>query len=340
MDSFEDDNEDWFYNTISRYGHLLMYDLLSVPYIVTPLSKRIVLMATKSTEGRHSLVLTQVPRKLLMHSVEESGRCKHRDFSIFGGINLEEEVLEVRRSQTSDENPRFFCLLKGKPGLTCYSLDNNEQVESNSTFFENTNISTFGIDNQKIVFANGTSLIVSNLESQNFMHKVDDVPDVSKVVFKSEHILLSCNKYTGQVSLYDLRSGDYKQLSTHRSPDQSATYTFACESDLIVNANSVGAINCFDLRTMGLISKFQEEGFMRTPVVDIQKNKVIVCSGSGSIPLYSPNGKIFEHEGHIKNSVGDRVCTLFAAWHHDESDLIFSCADDGSLHAWEPLFDK
>lgn len=351
MTTLSSDDDDWFYDSISRYKHLYMYDL---QYPVTALdwiNTNYVCVATRG-RSRHEITELSLPDKLC--TLEDLALSKNRDFQVVTGgfsssqINAVKHMPDTRLICTSSVNNHGH--------LEIWKLGSQEtdliklETRLNNRKPKGACSSITELKKSHVIFgSHGDNLCYTDVMSQSILQDTTGFTCEGRLsCIRNLGELVVCGCFTsGQLLIWDTR--EKTPVLQETECDKSVQWTMdCCETDM-VQLSSGGDIQFRDYRKPKTCNMTLSNSIGFTSK-DLEYLKICLKKQNGSLQEYSVSGfdgnvylfssdstsPVFVHEGHVKNGSNDlsKVKVVTHSWHPTEN-VVLSAATDGSLHAWQ-----
>ncbi|XP_022345130.2 integrator complex assembly factor WDR73-like [Crassostrea virginica] len=355
MTSCEFDGDDWFYDSISRYKHLYMYDL---QYPVTAfdwINNNFVCVATRG-RPKHEITELSLPDKLC--TSEELALSKNRDFQVVTGGFSSSEIRVLKHIPET----RLICTssVKNQDSIDIWRLGahDTDLIETDGKIHSRKQKGTWSsiaaMDKNHVIFgSHGDNLCFADVITQNILLDTTELPftctsRISRISTLDNHTVCCCFT-NGNLLMWDTRekTPTVHEINFERS---NAHWTMdLCDTDL-VQLSSGGDVLFLDTRKLKNVTSTNNIGLTTKDTdclrvcLKLHKGNCLLYSVSGfdgNVYLYavtSPSAE-FVHEGHCKNCSVDldpsNLNVVTHSWHPMEN-VILSAASDGSLHAWQP----
>jgi len=356
----DEEDDDWFFKSITAYSHLLMYNLPLLPeeLVINKAGNQLALSGINPRAvDKTEISIYRLPSKLLCQTEQEQGLNNSRDFKILGGVLVDHPVsgLQFIRREPCNfytEQDDTGCeeelavSLRGCRNLEVWRLREEQDDLVPQYKIETALIPTsWQISGQKLVLTDGKRVELIDLKTRNqiFIIPLAGVQtDQVKVAILGDRIYLGGS--SGTLFCYDIESGNLihsTDFSQSISSGCTKTWSwdiaprFVAESALIaINQSGEFFSVSEDLKSLAALERLQSGGIM---VTNKSRNRFAVHSGQ-LIKVYDVKDDqiepVFLHEGHATSKSKDRRVSkcFFHPW---LEDTIISADVDRNLQIWQ-----
>uniref|UniRef100_A0A1B6GT96 WD repeat-containing protein 73 n=1 Tax=Cuerna arida TaxID=1464854 RepID=A0A1B6GT96_9HEMI len=361
--------EDWLYDSISRYKKINMFEL-EYPVDHLEATSYNSICVSCSNNRRHELLELSLPLKLTSHnkSSSEDVITNDTDLKIKCGTFTQAPVAHM---QTLSAGHKAVVSHVNTQGITVYafSSDNSDEIKVDFLIKCELKGPQLAVSGTELVLTtNNTSpWIVMDLSSGKVSARVlsDQLPSrceesVSPVYLESR-LMAFCHHSTGRVQLYDKRQQKLLDGIIGVNENNSSMWSFASEHEYSEQFTSVdhpiclgmvstnGTLNLYDSRNwttpcasknLGLSSPTVTKN--KSPVQlkfkPANKNWMSVSGFDTNVYIYHLTSQLdsaFVHNGHkyVEGFDPDTITTSHA-WFPSIDNLIISSADNGTIQSW------
>ncbi|XP_062615536.1 WD repeat-containing protein 73-like [Saccostrea cucullata] len=343
------EDDDWLFDSVTRYKHLHMYDL---QYPVTALEWIDTNGFCVATRGmyKHEVTELSLPDKLC--SAEDMALSKNRDFQVLTGGFSSTEIRDIKHILGT----RLICTsaVNAEGQLVIWNLGSHDtdliKVDRKlKNIKPRGSWSLIAVQNQDHVTfgSHGDNLCCTDIIAHSIVQGTSEFSNAGKItsIRKSDSHTVFCCLINGKLLKWDRREKLPVVLDT--SSEQSSNWTLDLKGNDVVQLSCMGRVHFLDVRkpdqkisssNIGLTSIDVENLRICLKKENDHLMQYSVSGFDGNVYLYSKESSspIFVHEGHVRNCSDDPlVVKVVTHLSHPIEDVILSAATDGSLHAWQ-----
>ncbi|XP_061171588.1 WD repeat-containing protein 73-like [Saccostrea echinata] len=345
--STEDD--DWLFDSVTRYKHLHMYDL---QYPVTALAwidTNGVCVATRGM-SKHEVTELSLPDKLC--TTEDMALSKNRDFQVLTGGFSSTEIRDIKHipgtrlicTSAVNVEGQLVVWKLGSRDTDLIKIDRKlKNVKPRGSW------SLIAVQEQDHVTfgSHGDNLCCTDIMTQSVVQDTSEFSNADKItsIRNMDSHTVYCCLINGQLLKWDRREKFPVVLDTNCV--QSARWTLDLSGNDVVQISCNGHVYFLDARKPDQVINSNNIGLTSSNVESLRiclkkKNdypmQYSISGFDGKVYLYSRDSSspVFVHEGHIRNCCDDpSVVRVVTHLSHSAENIILSAATDGSLHAWQ-----
>ncbi|XP_067009099.1 WD repeat-containing protein 73 [Anabrus simplex] len=362
-----DEDEDWFYESITRYNLLRMFDFENTPLHLQLSDAKSICVASRDSSGRNDILELSLPEKLTVPP-EQEGLVKSCDFKMkCGGYTksplFQMEVLfEKKQVLTSEKNEfgvAIYDLGSEKPGVVSWiGRTLCDLVSPRISYNKGSLVAMVSTDREDLVLMSTDD---SRIKESIKWTQGDGNGELIKPEFVSPNAVSLCGMKTGTTPVFDVRS-KHTSCCILLGQAEPCDKTWTVASSFLSSPHSDDTA---DLTKLALVSS------LGTVIIyDLRNIQEPVCKGNidhnmnGSNPPYllpicvkfcptktstvSVSGldenvyvcdvtfpelkTIFVHDGHCKHRTANSTLTVSHLWYED---VIISASENTSVHCWQ-----
>ncbi|XP_046409181.1 WD repeat-containing protein 73-like [Ischnura elegans] len=357
---FEDnDDDDWYYDSIVRFQQLQMFDFDSPVTHVDFSENDQICIAGKIRGDRQEVQELSLPEKN-SSSAFESHDLKMKTGGFSTKPIFQMKCLKNQRKMVLSENT-----LKG---VSVYQLgcEKSDDIKKLCEFASEITNPLLAVFDKRIVFGSSSNEIhVANAE----VNKVDLIvpsncpqereTEIADLCTWSDNFVGYCESQTGKVTLIDCRSLERKSFSSLPSKladSVNARFSLSVQENgnLIGVLSSGGHVSLFDLRgasdsplyKVEVCPDSSSEG-KELPLIlfsPLQDRFFSVSGVSVGVSVYrlgeSDAKSVFCYDGHSRIKSKTNVHVINHIWSPINENMLYSSANDGSFHCWQFIENK
>ncbi|XP_069673854.1 WD repeat-containing protein 73-like [Periplaneta americana] len=374
-DSDDEDEDEWFYDSIKRYKQLRMFDFENVIHQIELTDWKTICVAGKHKSGKYEILELSLPEKLTVAASHE-GLVKNCDLKMRSGGFTSAPVAQVRALWNQR---KILVSERDEAGVSVYNLGVNDTdlVTKAASLTCELIAPRIALNNQDLVLLaarNCKDIIAIDLNANKNVYKVSE-PEVLKgfePCFMSESLAAICERNNGTIVLHDIRAAKMcgSFLPGKRNKEDKTTGALWTTRSSYERNSAYGNVGNSDSK-LGLVSTFGnilicDLRNLSEPICDVDIGKIINPHPQGQefdlqLPLlnFSPDnsGEVslsgFDENVYIYNtSSSDKFKTIFVHDGHKRQsnsatschvtshawyreNIMISASENSSLHCWQ-----
>ncbi|XP_049800572.1 WD repeat-containing protein 73-like isoform X1 [Schistocerca nitens] len=363
--SEEEDDDDWFYDSIKRYSVLQMFKFETPKYRLFLSGEKRICVFGKDRRGNDEVMELMLPKSLT--ELPDQARLEKNDLKQISGGFTSAPLVDMR---VLYGKKKFVASQKALNGIVMYQM--GSEKSDYISILQTIKCSQFepfmAINNEDklaLVTTNRKGitwidLTVGKSVGTTGLSPCTGEESTVKAEFVSRNIIAVCSENEGSASLYDTRTGstDGHLTCDHKTAGGQwvLSSNYNCErgsesenQEYVGLLSNTGNITIFDIRN-NRAALCNDNVFnnrkIRTSVCNsqihlrfstISVNSISVSGFDDNIYVYEllKTGGLslrFMHDGHRKTSVRKRFNTTDHLWY---GKIILSASEDKSLHCWQ-----
>ncbi|XP_021915907.1 WD repeat-containing protein 73-like isoform X3 [Zootermopsis nevadensis] len=350
-DSDDEDEDEWFYDSIKRYKQLRMFDFENIIQQIELSDPSTICVVGKHKSGKHEVLELSLPEKLTVAPSHE-GLVKNSDLKLkSGGFT----VAPVVQMKVLWNQRRIIVSEKDQTGVAIYNLGSANSATTQRDF------------------------VVIDLAVNAILYKlsIDSTNETEcglEPSFVSENLAALCDRNSGSIFLHDVRAsktcGNFSPATQNFNESRvgrklwTVKTTYCNKKSLSsahggVNnpklgiASTMGDLVIYDLRNTSVavcesnigkvidIQSHTGDFYSQVPVINFSPDDETQVSSSGfdgNVYVYNVSctekfKTVFVHDGHIKQSDGVNCRVTSHMWYQE--NIVISAADNSWLHCWQ-----
>jgi len=356
----ESDDDDWFYSSLTKYEHLLMYSLsVSAQCMSVSQDGRYICVggtrnandSINNKNGENELLVYSIPAKLNTTCPLKEGLSSSRDFKLRAGAFTDSPIKQA--SFSGADNEKLWSSSRTEKGVRLWNIPPEDDLISSTAWLSSSSISSpvYCEAGGKCYLAGDSVIEQVDVDTWTIDQSVaigkNEGVEVEGVYCDEEEGSVWWCDGKGRIGAQDLRSRTkiFSDIELTSYPDidsQDWTFSFLPNSFLKIAAvGSHGKLCTLDTRSTKKLFLSENLTFnssmpLTPPSVCGSRIKdEIAVQSADVVNVYSiKHGQLkllFEHDGHKKKR---KVGVLSTAWHTGIHNLLFSADSQQNLHAW------
>ncbi|PSN42420.1 hypothetical protein C0J52_11735 [Blattella germanica] len=335
-DSDDEDEDEWFYDSMKRYKQLRMFDVENVIKHIELSDPKSICIVGEQKSGKHEILELSLPDKITVAPSQEG---------------LMKTLWNLRKIIISETGHGGVSVYKFTCDLVAPLMAINSQ--------QLTLLASKGRSNLVLMDVN------TNMTVHNTSLSVNEAESWIEPSFVSETTAALCNRLTGDVSLHDIRMGKTCSATPHakyipgyeskveelwsmgNSTVNKVNTSLRNDSTKLGILSSQGKLVIYDLRTsesplcradIGKVCS-QEETVVPTLNFSDDSSNISLSGFDDKVYVFNVSSTdqfkcTFVHDGHKQQNTSGANCFVTChTWYKE--NIVLSASENNSLHCWQ-----